>query len=566
MPISVVQGGLMSFVPVSKYSIPILKNSYFAKDALQKSMRALSSGERINRTGDAPSDFGISNDLAYTIRNTERSLSNLMNAQGALSTSDAWMSSTQDILMRMSELAAGSIDGSKNQNDRDNLQIEFSELQSEIRSIARNAKFNGIQVAGKDSILAYDNNLETFVFSQPDGSITSSLPKRIVSGLTSSNGLDYLFDGTQDYTLSQKGNSIFYVDDNQDLVRYSIEEDTLARDSNDTGSSKTFDVDEQGRLWYLATTDDASFTLKQQNITQWAQDTDIVGDGDITDIGTSQFSVYEDFVYYVQKDTNNVVRRSLYDSSKVEIMLNANDYSYNTNNFSISEDGSYLVDVSATTPSEVRVTNLSSKQNTTFQADPEVVATNVRLSADNNEVFFLDSTSQDLRRIMLTPGKEPSLSGIELVLESENGVGFSGFSVEGGSHEANFRVHDGPEASQEYFVSTGDMRLFTLGISNLSVSTILEGRESLGKIKNAIQQVSLERAKTGSSFTHLSQSYESLSSYEVQLNMAFSNIRDTDIAEESARLAALRLLYETSLSLTPHANGIAKLAASLLRN
>ena len=187
------------------FAIHVYKGVRQSADNLYKTMGRLSTGERINRPGDAPADFGISEMLRYQIKNSSEAKRNIENARSMINTADVWLQSTQNILQRMSELAVAANDGSKSPADRDNLNEEYQQLRAEVSRISRQAKYNGLQVAGSDQIVTYDRTKETFVFAQLDGGEKYAMNVKVLSGLNSDNNLDFRFSSANHFTQSADG-------------------------------------------------------------------------------------------------------------------------------------------------------------------------------------------------------------------------------------------------------------------------------------------------------------------------------------------------------------------------
>ncbi len=115
---------------------------------LRKSMEKLSSGLRIVNAGDDPAGLAISERLRAQYRNSAAAATNVENKINYLQTADSWLQKIHDILGRMAELSVMANDGTKSQIDRDNLQVEFQQMQKEIQRITSGAtaagKFNGL--------------------------------------------------------------------------------------------------------------------------------------------------------------------------------------------------------------------------------------------------------------------------------------------------------------------------------------------------------------------------------------------------------------------------------------
>jgi flagellin len=128
---------------------------------LRNSMTKLSSGLRINTSGDDPAGLAMSERLRTQYRNSAAAANNVENKINYIQTADSWMQKIHDMMGRMSELAVMSNDGTKSQTDRENLQKEFEQMQKEIQRITSGAtaagKFNGLYLfRGQSGIPARD--------------------------------------------------------------------------------------------------------------------------------------------------------------------------------------------------------------------------------------------------------------------------------------------------------------------------------------------------------------------------------------------------------------------------
>jgi flagellin len=114
---------------------------------MRKSMSKLSSGLKIETSGDDPAGLAMSERLRTQYRNSAAAGINIENQISYLQTSDSWLQKVHDIMGRMSELAVASNDGTKSPTDRSNLQVEFRQMQKEITRITSGttaaAKYNG---------------------------------------------------------------------------------------------------------------------------------------------------------------------------------------------------------------------------------------------------------------------------------------------------------------------------------------------------------------------------------------------------------------------------------------
>jgi flagellin len=108
-----------------------------------KSMEKLSSGLRITRAGDDAAGLAISEGIKADIRALNQASRNAADGISMLQSAEGAMDEISNILQRMKELAAQSLNGTLGPNERDYLNIEYQELIAEIDRISETTDFNG---------------------------------------------------------------------------------------------------------------------------------------------------------------------------------------------------------------------------------------------------------------------------------------------------------------------------------------------------------------------------------------------------------------------------------------
>ena len=114
--------------------------------SLTKEMEKLSSGMRINRAGDDASGLAVSEKLRSQIRGLNQASTNASNGISFIQVSEAYLQETQDIVQRIRELAVQAANGIYSDEDRLYIQVEVSQLVSEVDRIASHAQFNGMNL------------------------------------------------------------------------------------------------------------------------------------------------------------------------------------------------------------------------------------------------------------------------------------------------------------------------------------------------------------------------------------------------------------------------------------
>jgi flagellin len=115
-------------------------------DQLMGSIEKLSSGQKINRAGDDASGLAVSEKMRSQIRGLNQANRNIQNGVSFIQSTEGYLQETQDILQRVRELAVQSANGIYSDEDRMQIQVEVSQLVSEVDRIASQAQFNGMNM------------------------------------------------------------------------------------------------------------------------------------------------------------------------------------------------------------------------------------------------------------------------------------------------------------------------------------------------------------------------------------------------------------------------------------
>lgn len=113
---------------------------------IQGNIEKLSSGQRINKAGDDASGLAVSEKMRSQIRGLNQAERNVQNGVSFIQTTEGYLQETTDILQRVRELAVQSANGIYTEEDRMQIQVEVSQLISEVDRIASQAQFNGMNM------------------------------------------------------------------------------------------------------------------------------------------------------------------------------------------------------------------------------------------------------------------------------------------------------------------------------------------------------------------------------------------------------------------------------------
>jgi len=116
-----------------------------ANDSLRSSLERLSSGKKINRSGDDAGGMAVAYKLESVGKRTKATVQNVQNALSYLQIQDGAMKTVGKIFDRIAQLRVMADDVTKNSGDVENYSKEFVELQIQLDQM-NNEKFNGVSL------------------------------------------------------------------------------------------------------------------------------------------------------------------------------------------------------------------------------------------------------------------------------------------------------------------------------------------------------------------------------------------------------------------------------------
>jgi flagellin len=124
---------------------------------MDTSIARLSSGKRITRAADDAAGSAIAGRMESQIRGLNMSIRNAKDGQSLVDTQEGALQEVSAMLQRMRELAVQSANGIASDDDRDYLQLEFTQLFNEIEAVSQNTKFNDTRVISGASFNFYSD-------------------------------------------------------------------------------------------------------------------------------------------------------------------------------------------------------------------------------------------------------------------------------------------------------------------------------------------------------------------------------------------------------------------------
>ena len=132
-------------------SINAQRNLSGSQMSLSTSMQRLSSGLRINSSKDDAAGLSIAERMNSQVRGMNVAIRNSNDGISLAQTADGALAQVGNSLQRMRELAVQARNSTNSSSDKDSLNKEFGQLQSEITRVLGGTTFNGKHMLGADA-------------------------------------------------------------------------------------------------------------------------------------------------------------------------------------------------------------------------------------------------------------------------------------------------------------------------------------------------------------------------------------------------------------------------------
>jgi len=132
-------------------SLNAQRNLSASQSSLSTSMQRLSSGMRINSAKDDAAGLAIAERMNAQVKGMNVAIRNANDGISMSQTAEGALAKVGDALQRMRELAVQSRNATNSSSDKDSLDKEFKQLQSEIGRVLGGTSFNGKHMLGADA-------------------------------------------------------------------------------------------------------------------------------------------------------------------------------------------------------------------------------------------------------------------------------------------------------------------------------------------------------------------------------------------------------------------------------
>jgi len=492
--------------------------------AQSKSTEKLSSGYRINRAADDAAGLSISEKMRGQIRGLNQASTNAQDGISLIQTAEGALNESHSILQRMRELSVQAANGTETDDDREAVQNEIEQLQSELTRISDTTEFNtmklldGSQSGSKVQVSvskSAESNLKTVDATAQVNKMGAAVAEndggdsKLSVTVLDKNGNATTTEVTVSYdkaagTFSANGKTLKAVGTQNDKASAKQVGDALKEALEATDFGKNYDItNDAGTLSFTAkekgSTSDAILTSYNGGATEATTKT--------ADTGTDEYQQIAEGIG-VYDGSGNI-------EDKI-FTVNGERFLYVTDPAKLGDD---YKDVNYV---KVTGTNAQNADGSDAKTMAALIKSKTGIEAETDKAA---KTTLNLKPSSTATGK-----GIELQIGANEGQTMS-FTLD-------------------------DMSADALGVggSSVNLSTQESTKTATTTIDAAIKKVSKARGQMGAVQNRLEHTINNLDTASENLQTAESRIRDTDMAEEMVNYSKNSILAQAGQSMLAQAN------------
>ena len=484
--------------------------------AQSKSTEKLSSGYRINRAADDAAGLSISEKMRGQIRGLNQASTNAQDGISLIQTAEGALNESHSILQRMRELSVQASNGTETDDDREAVQSEIEQLQSELTRISETTEFNTMKLLDG---------------SRSGSAVSASVSKSAASALTKVDATTQVNTAADAFAALASGKdstlavTVIDKNGNSSTVKVTITGDTKTADGakntaqafadalkeSSLGDSYDFNVNGDGKL---------EFTAKEAGKTA---NSILLSQDNAAAVKTAESTTGVDAYSQITKAIGSYTG-----TGNIEDKI----FTVNGEKFAYVDDPASLGD-------DYKDVNYVKVGTAGAVGEDDASAMAALIKAKTGIDAEADKTAKET--INLKAGTANTGKGIELQIGANEGQTMS-FTLD-------------------------DMSADALGVGGKSVdlSSQDSAKTATTAIDAAIKKVSASRGKMGAVQNRLEHTINNLDTASENLQTAESRIRDTDMAEEMVNYSKNNILAQAGQSMLAQANQSNQGVLSLLQ-
>jgi flagellin len=554
--------------------------------SMEASMERLATGKRINSAADDAAGVAIASRLTSEIRGTNQAIRNAMDGQALIDTAEGAHSEVEAILQRMREVAVQASNDTNNANDRANLQLEMTQLTTEIDRISSTTTWAGQQLMDGSGTFSFQVGSKT---TSAD-SISTSMSAMSSSGLgiASGNAATAITgvtgtSGTGAVVTVGAGETSASITHNGQTFSTGI--NTISAGVEEGVSSAAILTEFQGNKLVIdagavvtdvanvAIGDVLQLTINGTKLTQSVAAATATGvevavdallDKAVTTFAFASGAVADTTIDIGGRDLAAVDT----DDGRVQMTIDDEDMASDLA-AQLNANTSFSADFSASASSSTGAVTVTAKASAPTVSTTAVTlgtgATNTAIAVTGNDISATAQTGTATSTAKST--FTLSIGGTDVAFDSFADGDQKGFVVttQNGLTEAIIQKLEDANIGNTTFTNEGSGVIAVTNGGSVSVSSSANAQKAISAIDDAIQTVNNQRATLGAVSNRLDSTVSNLTNISSNLSAGRGRIEDADFAAETTNLAKTQILQQASTAMLAQANASKQGVLSLLQ-
>jgi flagellin len=581
--------------------------------SMESSMERLATGKRINSASDDAAGVAIASRLTSEIRGTNQAIRNAMDGQAMLDTAEGAHIEVENILQRMREISVQAANGTNNADDRTNLQLEMTQLTTEIDRISSTTSWAGQKLIDGTGTFSLQVGSQT---SAAD-SITASINS--ISAATLGVGAGGSTTTANTATLAEAGNTVIQIGGTPaagDVFNFTVGSENLAVRVDSVAADVAVTAVADAGLGNTA----VSFATSAAGVNTLTVTATGAGGQDKYNLTINGTTLEVAHAASATANTNATTIKTAIDASNLGLTVTDNSDGTLTiapqTNYSTSLDGGVtfnaagtetaiakngiagLADAIAKEINDLTATKYigltaSAAADGTVTVDQAVIFSNTTiaiaadasaagslnsagtvLTIDAEKVVAADTISFDINGETITTGTllttdifADTLAGTQAKIQAviDANAKLSGLGLTAAVSSTNITITAAELTTTLIKDVSAVAASSTTATAGLSVTTTAGATSAVDAIDTAIKTINNQRATLGSISNRLDSTVSNLTNISSNLSAGRGRIEDADFAAETTNLAKTQILQQASTAMLAQANASKQGVLSLLQ-
>jgi flagellin len=581
--------------------------------SMESSMERLATGKRINSASDDAAGVAIASRLTSEIRGTNQAIRNAMDGQAMLDTAEGAHIEVENILQRMREISVQAANGTNNADDRTNLQLEMTQLTTEIDRISSTTSWAGQKLIDGTGSFTLQLGSQT---SAAD-SITASINS--ISAATLGVGAGGSTTTANTATLAEAGNTVIQIGGTPaagDVFNFTVGSENLAVRVDSVAADVAVTAVADAGLGNTA----VSFATSAAGVNTLTVTATGAGGQDKYNLTINGTTLEVAHAASATANTNATTIKTAIDASNLGLTVTDNSDGTLTiapqTNYSTSLDGGVtfnaagtetaiakngiagLADAIAKEINDLTATKYigltaSAAADGTVTVDQAVIFSNTTiaiaadasaagslnsagtvLTIDAAKVVKADTISFDINGETITTGTlvttdsfADTVSGTQAKIQAviDANAKLSGLGLTAAVSSTNITITAAKLTTTLIKDVSAVAASSTTATAGLSVTTTAGATSAVDAIDTAIKTINNQRATLGSISNRLDSTVSNLTNISSNLSAGRGRIEDADFAAETTNLAKTQILQQASTAMLAQANASKQGVLSLLQ-